>query len=170
MQNFDYFMKDRKEYNNKYNREHKKERKIWRDNNIDYIRYTSSLNYQKNRKLRREQMKKYNVTKYHNDINFKISCLLRTCLWDVLNNKNKVGSAVKDLGCTILELKIHLEKQFKEGMTWNNWCLFGWHIDHIIPLSSFDLTDRNQLLVACNYKNLQPMWAEENLKKGNKLL
>lgn len=51
-------------------------------------------------------------------------------------------------------------------MTWDNWAPKGWHVDHIIPLSSFDLTNRDQLLAACHYTNLQPLWAKENLQKG----
>ena len=54
-------------------------------------------------------------------------------------------------------------------MTWDNWSLVGWHIDHEIPLYAFDLTDREQLLRACHYTNLQPMWAIDNLEKSNKL-
>ena len=52
-----------------------------------------------------------------------------------------------------------------------NWDNYGtkWHIDHIKPLSNFDLTDKKQLLEAINYKNLQPLWAEQNLSKGNRL-
>lgn len=61
---------------------------------------------------------------------------------------------------------VHLERQFTPGMSWTNYG--DWHIDHIKPLASFDLTDRVQLLVACHFTNLQPLWAEENLKKGDR--
>jgi len=55
-------------------------------------------------------------------------------------------------------------------MTWDNWTLDGWHIDHIKPLASFDLTDRKQLLEACHYTNLQPLWAKDNLTKNDKII
>jgi hypothetical protein len=58
------------------------------------------------------------------------------------------------------------EKLWKPGMTWNNWARKGWHIDHIKPLSSFDLENREELLQACHHTNLQPLWWFENLEKG----
>ena len=67
------------------------------------------------------------------------------------------------------EFKMYIEGQFKDGMTWNNWSLKGWHLDHKIPLAFFDLTDREQLLHAVHYTNLQPMWAKENIRKSNKV-
>lgn len=58
----------------------------------------------------------------------------------------------------------HLESLFKPGMSWEN---HGeWHIDHILPLASFDLTDEQQAAKACHYTNLQPLWASENMSKG----
>lgn len=78
----------------------------------------------------------------------------------------KVGSAVKLLGCTVAQAIQHVESQFKPGMSWDNWSLHGWHIDHILPLSSFDLTDPDQLATACHYTNLQPLWAVDNIRKG----
>ena len=90
---------------------------------------------------------------------------LRGRLRQALRGGFRVGSAVRDLGCTIEELKKHLESRFRPGMTWENWSPTGWHIDHIKPLASFDLTDRAQFLQACHYTNLQPLWAAENLRK-----
>lgn len=71
-------------------------------------------------------------------------------------------------GCTREELIKHIERKFLPEMTWKNWTTTGWHIDHIKPLASFDLSDIEQLKKACHYSNLQPLWAEDNLKKGNK--
>ncbi len=81
-----------------------------------------------------------------------------------MSRGQKVGSAVRDLGCSVDKLKKHLESRFRFGMTWENYGM--WHIDHIRPLASFDLTDRVQFLQACHYTNLQPLWAPENLGKG----
>lgn len=102
------------------------------------------------------------------DINFKLVVTLRIRLYHALKKNQKVGSAVKDLGCSIPELKEHLEKQFKPGMTWENWSHEGWHIDHIKALANFDLTDRQQFLEANHYTNLQPLWAKDNIRKSNK--
>ena len=108
------------------------------------------------------------------DIQFRLSSLLRARLYKVVRGKIKSGSSVRDLGCTIPELKMYLEGQFKDGMTWETWTRAGlhekaWNIDHKIPLDFFDLSDREQFLRACHYTNLQPMWAVENLKKGNRM-
>jgi len=87
----------------------------------------------------------------------------------------KAGSAVKDLGCSVGELKQRFEARFRphpktgEMMTWDNYGYYGWHMDHIVPLAAFDLTDREQFLKACHYTNLQPLWAEENMKKGDRI-
>lgn len=102
----------------------------------------------------------------------RIARNLRSRLYVALKNGAKKGSAVKDLGCSIEEFKNYLEQKFYkhietgEIMSWDNYGLKGWHIDHIIPLVSFDLTDREQFLKACHHTNLQPLWAEDNLRKG----
>ena len=117
----------------------------------------------------RDRMNFYINNKRKTDIQYKLKVSLRHRLCSAIKGNFKSGSAVNDLGCTILQLKSYLESKFQPGMTWNNWTIDGWHIDHIKPLSSFDLTDRNKLLEACHYTNLQPMWADENLSKGKKV-
>jgi len=74
---------------------------------------------------------------------------------------------MKLVGCSIDQLKQHIEKQFKKGMSWDNWGIYGWHIDHIKPCASFDLTKESEQKKCFHYTNLQPLWAKENLKKYN---
>lgn len=68
------------------------------------------------------------------------------------------------LGCAPAQLRVHIERQFLKGMSWEN--RDRWHIDHIRPLASFDLTDPEQLRAACHFSNLRPLWAEDNQRKG----
>jgi len=108
----------------------------------------------------------YQRHKLKEDILFKLSRNLRSRLNKALRGDYKAGSAVSDLGCSIKEFKVYLESKFKPGMTWEN---YGkWHIDHIKPLTSFDLLKIDQVQLACNYTNLQPLWAKDNLEKSNK--
>jgi hypothetical protein len=146
-----------KEYYRKWylkNREAKIESvKVYQDKNKDQINA-------RKRKVARERRK--------NNIQYRLKCNLRTRLNTALHKGYKSGSAIKDMGCSIDQLKFWLEFWWDEGMNWNN---YGsgknkWSIDHTIPLAKFDLTDRNQLLQACNYRNLQPMWQLENASKG----
>jgi hypothetical protein len=78
----------------------------------------------------------------------------------------KIGDklAGRWLGCTPAELKVHIERQFVKGMTWEN--RSAWHVDHILPLSSFDLTDPEQRARACHFTNLRPLWSEDNMRKA----
>ena len=71
------------------------------------------------------------------------------------------------MGVDIPVLKKHIESLWEEGMTWDNWSRTGWHIDHIIPLSSFDLSKIEEQRIAFHYTNLQPLWAKDNLSKGS---
>lgn len=76
------------------------------------------------------------------------------------------GEAVRLLGCTMAEFVKHIESLWSDGMTWANWTRDGWHLDHILPLSAFDLCDAEQMKAACHYTNLRPLWAADNLRKG----
>lgn len=87
-----------------------------------------------------------------------------------LKGKRRPGSGVRDLGCTLDELRIHLENHFATGMDWSNWGngVGKWNIDHVVPLASVDLADREQFLRVCHYSNLRPLWWIENLHKGSR--
>jgi hypothetical protein len=63
----------------------------------------------------------------------------------------------------------HINSRTGEVMTWDNYGVYGWHIDHRMPLNGFDLTDREQFLKAAHYTNQQPLWAWENLEKNDKV-
>lgn len=122
--------------------------------------------YQKTKQYR-EYKRDYEFNKYQNDVCFRLKHILRSRFRLALKNNQKTGSAVKDLGCSITELKQYLEAQFQSGMTWDN---HGeWHIDHIIPLASFNLMDKQQILKACHYTNLRPLWANENFKRNQRI-
>ncbi len=97
--------------------------------------------------------------KYQAKPDVKLAKRLRDRLRMATRNIQKAGSAVNDLGCTIPEFKAYIEAQFQPGMTWENWSHGGWHLDHIEPLVSFDLSDREQLLKACHYTNVRPLWS-----------
>lgn len=102
-------------------------------------------------------------------LQYRLANNMRSRLNAAIKNKSKVGSSVRDLGCSIGYFIKYIEQQFQSGMTWENWSRDGWHLDHIIPLSSFNLTDRSQFLQACHYTNYQPLWASENYSKGSKV-
>lgn len=95
--------------------------------------------------------------------------LARSRLRSLLKQKKAMSSRTLrvHIGCSLDELKIHIESQFTEGMTWANHGLFGWHIDHKIPLSSAGNFD--ELVKLLHYSNIQPLWAIDNLKKAAKM-
>ena len=117
---------------------------------------------------RKSESGKASIKKYKSKPEQKIRKAQSKRIKEVLAYKNldKCKTTLKYIGCTAKELKEHLESQFKEGMTWDNYGFYGWHIDHIRPISSFDLEDEEQMKQCFHYTNLQPLWAEENLKKG----
>lgn len=136
--------------------------------NKDKFKHYSREYYRNNKDVIVKKQILLNKTKYENDINFKISHNLRSRLRIALKRNYKNGSAVRDLGCSIIEFKQYLEAKFEPEMTWENYGINGWHIDHIRPLSSFNLNNKEELLQAVHYTNLQPLWEADNLSKGAK--
>lgn len=125
-----------------------------------------ALEYQRNnREAVYARQNAWSKEKRKTDIQYKLRHNLRRRLNRALNGNLKPISAVSDLGCTIAELVAHLEKNFRDGMTWANYGSH-WHVDHIKPLTAFDLTVAAQAKQACHYSNLQPLIAAENIRKG----
>lgn len=118
----------------------------------------------------KEHVRTYNNEKFKQDIDFKIAKLLRNRILRVLKGNIKSGHTLNLLGCSIDELKAHLEMQFEPGMTWENQGgKDGWQIDHIIPCAKFNLSIPECQRICFNYRNLQPMWAKENNIKKDSL-
>jgi hypothetical protein len=136
--------------------------KIYRKNHIkereEYL--------QKYKKRIAQKANKYKKIRFKTNINYRILITLRTRLHIALKNNSKFYTTKRLIGCSIKFLKQYLEKQFKQGMSWSN---YGkWHIDHIQPCASFDLSKLSEQRKCFHYTNLQPLWAEENLRKGKK--
>jgi hypothetical protein len=132
---------------------HRENDRIWREKNIESVR-------EYNNNLIKHQRK--------TDPLKKLIFNVRGRVYSILKNKTitKSNKTFDIVGCTPEFLKEHLEQKFTEGMSWDN--QGKWHIDHIIPLSSAKTEE--EIYKLCYYKNLQPLWAEENLMKSNKIL
>ena len=152
----------RKQYYIKNAEDLKRYSQHYREKNPEKIQSYSKEYYSRDSVLNRKR--KYEQDRYKNSIQVRLARILRSRLYDALNGNRKNASAIQNLGCSLEELKLFLENQFLPGMSWDN--SGEWHIDHIIPLSAFDLTDKEECKKACHYTNLQPLWAEDNLKKG----
>ena len=155
--------------------------KEWRINNKEDI---SAYNRQWNK-----DNPEYFKQKYKDDLNYKISSKLRSRLSVVIKNLQKSGSAINDLQCSLEHAVQHMVKRYNREFAAQDYKLGripnpyitveqlsqlmgkkGLHIDHIVPLSGFNLSNREELLKACHYSNLRLMWWSDNLSKGNKVI
>lgn len=130
----------------------------------------NSKRYNKDR-IKSGYFRAYYKERRKNDVDFNVLNALRNRLWQALTTCKGIKSAsvLKLTGCSLLELKKHLESQFDEGMTWDNYGYYGWHIDHIIPCASFNLTREEEQKKCFHYTNLQPLWSKDNIRKGAKI-
>lgn len=156
-------------YNKKYYEDNIESNKK-RVSNWTKQNYDNRINYIKNWRFENnEHIKEYKNNRYNEDTLYKLSHNIRNRVRDFfkLNNISKKNKTFDIVGCSPEFLKEHIEKQFTEGMSWE---LMGKHIhiDHIIPLSSANTEE--EIYKLCHYSNLQPLWAEDNLKKSNKII
>ncbi len=142
-------------YGKQYRLKNKKRETIrvlnWRKNNLE-----------KSQKYFRE----YRKQKYKTNSNFKISQNIISRISHVLKGNNKSLSTMFLIGCEIDYLMYHIQRKFTKGMTWDNYG--DWHIDHIKPCAKFDLSNPLEQQKCFNYKNLQPLWAIDNIRKSDK--
>jgi len=169
----------RKEKINKYQRE----RRITggeRMNRLNRERYARNRDkfrlyakeWNKKHKKRLSQFRKEKRKDINHRMKQVLRCRIRAAIarMAIYNHKYKYTSSINLLGDSISNVIKYLEKQFKAGMTWQNHGRDGWHIDHIIPCASFDLTDSEQQKKCFHYSNLRPLWAFDNISKGKKII
>ncbi len=132
-----------------------------------YFSAHSKANREKINARNRINTAKRNAT----DLNFRLRKLLACRIQAAVRNQYgcKALRTMELIGCTVEHLRKHIETQFKPGMSWDNWAIDGWHIDHIRPCASFDLKDPIQQAECFNFKNLQPLWWLDNIRKSDSL-
>ena len=190
------------EYNKVYWEKTKEEQKVkskeWREKNKDYVK-AKMKEWLENNKDRKKQMDKeyreanwekkreYNREwnrKNYNDLKnnpgraneYRLWLLQKNCARRIreMLKQNKSRRTMDYVGCTLEELKAHLESQFQEGMTWENYGTYvfgnndsGWHIDHVIPCAAFNFNDETERNACFYYMNLQPLWGKDNIVKSD---
>ena len=118
---------------------------------------------EKNKEHRKAYIKKYNLNPKN-----KIKNSLRSRINELLNKKYNNPKTIDLIGCDYDFFIKYIENKFIKNMSWDNYGYYGWHLDHIIPLSSANTEE--EIYKLYHYTNLQPLWAEDNLKKSNKIL
>jgi len=161
--------------------------KKWRDSNKEYLSNKSKTWYEQNREHRKQYLKEYreknidSIRKTKRDYErnrkasdplYKLISNFRTAIYQVLKESNveKNRHYFDILQYTPEELIIHLESQFKDTMSWDN---YGeWHVDHKLPITSFNIEEMGdkEFMKCWELENLQPMWGDENIRKSNKIL
>lgn len=112
-----------------------------------------------------EKQRQYRKEQYKYNPSYRLRKCLRARIYDALKGRNKSAKSIELLGCSPEFAVQYLANLFQPGMSWSNHG--DWHIDHIIPCNSFDLSDPDQQRQCFHYTNMQPLWAEDNLRKGD---
>ena len=119
----------------------------------------------------------YERARWKNDDSFRVEKYNRKRIRKILvHSTSSSNRRISLLGCGRITARKAIESKFYphpktgEMMTWDNYGQHGWHLDHVIPLSKFNLLNKRQLRKAFNYKNLQPLWAVDNYKKRDKII
>jgi len=145
---------------------------MWSKDNRTHLREYHTKWREKNKEKLNEKKRIYEKNKKDNDPKYRLSSYTRTAVYTCLKERNikKYKNTFDLLPYTLKELMSHLEKQFSNGMTWDN---YGeWHVDHITPMSKFNIQSMgdDEFQECWSLRNLRPLWGEENLSKGSKIL
>ena len=124
---------------------------------------------ERNKEARAEYQKAWEAEKRATDLNHRLKGCLSHRVREAIKHGYKSAATLELLGCSLEKVRAHLEAQFLPGMSWDNWTSDGWHIDHIRPCASFDLSDPEQQRACFHYSNLQPLWASDNCAKRDSL-
>lgn len=167
----EYYLEN-KEKKSEYNKEYRlkntdilklKDKKYAVDNRARIISYQKQYRLSNKERLN-ETTRVKRLYKRKTDVSYRLLHNLRSRLNLAMKGKLKSKKTIELIGCSVESLRSHITSRFKIGMTWEN---YGeWHVDHIRPCSTFNLTDPEQQKQCFNFSNLPPLWANENLIKG----
>jgi hypothetical protein len=135
----------------------------YKEKNKEKINAQARLTYNKNKEQISAKRKQRLTTDAQYKIRYVLRCRIGTAL--KLQRIKKSVKTVQLIGCSIEECRAYIEKQWLPGMSWSNHALKGWHIDHIKPCNTFDLTDPEQQRMCFHYTNLRPLWYKDNLSR-----
>ncbi|HSH23977.1 MAG TPA: hypothetical protein VLA13_00350, partial [Massilibacterium sp.] len=147
----------------------KAKRSNWKENNPEKYKKQKKRDRVTNKDYYTEYLTLYKKERRQNDENFRLRESLSQKTRYFLIGRLSENKGKKLLGCTLDKFKKHLQSQFKDGMTWDNYGNGGWEIDHVIPTSVFDPTCPYQHSVCWHYTNTQPLWGDENSLKNNNI-
>ncbi len=168
LKNKEKIRENQKEYRKteKFKQKHKeyylKNKESFKNNHSNYL--------QKNRKKWNKYLSNYINNRLKTDPDFKLRANLRKRLSRALKGKIKADTTINLIGCSREYLIKYIESQFDDEMSWSAYLESLIHIDHIIPCTSFDLTKEEEQRKCFHYSNLQPLWANDNKSKGNRVM
>lgn len=159
-----------KAYTSNYYKTHKEQEdarhKKWFKDHPEKVKEYTRKQYYKDIEKTRAKNRKYNA-KVRSTPEGKILGNIRRRINSSLKTARKSDYTTNLIGIPMDEFIVYIENLFDEEMSWDNCGTHGWHIDHIRPCSSFDLIDEKEQRKCFHYTNMQPLWAEDNLKKSD---
>jgi hypothetical protein len=161
-----------KDYAKQWYKKHKKitkERaKEWSCKNRERRKEISRKSANRAYKLNPKKFIKRHALQLKGKVDFRIAHNMRSRIRYALKGVKKGLRMAEFLGCSMENFKKYIQSLFVDGMSWDNYGLAGWHIDHIKPCAKFDLTKPEEQKICFHYTNLQPLWAFDNQSKGGR--